>query len=123
MLSGAEQFPIELRVRLNEYRRHLPIFCLWDISREDLIIHFSTIQTIDYYFRIFNYQFSVVAYLATVLRIMSPVSIYPSMFVITVCMCLRHRKCGVRDYIYELFVSRPERVRYERLRAFDTNNS
>ena len=30
---------------------------------------------------------------------------------------LRHRKCSVRGYIHELFVSKPERVR-----AFDTNN-
>ena len=35
---------------------------------------------------------------------------------------LRHRKCGVRGYIQELFVSKPERVRYERVRAFHTNN-
>ena len=35
---------------------------------------------------------------------------------------LRHRKCGVRGYIHELFVSKPERARYERVRAFDTNN-
>ena len=35
---------------------------------------------------------------------------------------LRHRKCGVRSYIHELFVSKPERARYERVRAFDTNN-
>ena len=35
---------------------------------------------------------------------------------------LRHRKCSVRGYIHELFVSRPERARYERVRAFDTNN-
>ena len=34
--------------------------------------HFSTIQTIDDYFRIFRYQFSVVAYLATILRIKYP---------------------------------------------------
>ena len=26
---------------------------------------------------------------------------------------LPHRKCGVRGYIHELFVSKPERVRYE----------
>ena len=36
---------------------------------------------------------------------------------------LRHRKCFVRGYIHELFVSKPERARYERVRAFDTNNS
>ena len=35
---------------------------------------------------------------------------------------LRHRKCGVRGFIHELFVSKPERARYERVRAFDTNN-
>ena len=35
---------------------------------------------------------------------------------------LRHRKCGVRGYIHKLFVSKPERARYERVRAFDTNN-
>ena len=35
---------------------------------------------------------------------------------------LRHRKCGVRGYIHELFVSKPERARYERVRAFDANN-
>ena len=35
---------------------------------------------------------------------------------------LRHRKCGVRSYIHELFVSKPERAKYERVRAFDTNN-
>ena len=35
---------------------------------------------------------------------------------------LRHRKCGVRGYIHELFVSKPERARYERVRAFHTNN-
>ena len=34
---------------------------------------------------------------------------------------LRHRKCGVQGYIHELFVSKPERARYERVRAFDTN--
>ena len=33
---------------------------------------------------------------------------------------LRHRKCGVRGFIHELFVSKPERARYERVRAFDT---
>ena len=35
---------------------------------------------------------------------------------------LRHRKCDVRGYIHELFVSKPERARYELVRAFDTNN-
>ena len=35
---------------------------------------------------------------------------------------LSHRKCGVRGYIHDLFVSKPERARYERVRAFDTNN-
>ena len=35
---------------------------------------------------------------------------------------LRHRKCFVRGFIHELFVSKPERARYERVRAFDTNN-
>ena len=35
----------------------------------------------------------------------------------------RHRKCFVRGFIHELFVSKPERARYERVRAFDTNNS
>ena len=35
---------------------------------------------------------------------------------------LRHRKCGVRGFIHELFVSKPERARYERVRVFDTNN-
>ena len=35
---------------------------------------------------------------------------------------LRHRKCGVRGFIHELFVSKLERARYERVRAFDTNN-
>ena len=35
---------------------------------------------------------------------------------------LRHRKCGVRGFIHELFVSKPERARYERVRAFDTND-
>ena len=35
---------------------------------------------------------------------------------------LRHRKCSVRGFIHELFVSKPERARYERVRAFDTNN-
>ena len=34
---------------------------------------------------------------------------------------LRHRKCGVRGYIDELFVWKPERARYERVRAFHTN--
>ena len=31
---------------------------------------------------------------------------------------LRHKKCGVRGYIHESFVSKPERARYERVRAF-----
>ena len=31
---------------------------------------------------------------------------------------LRHRKCGVRGGIHELFVSNPERARNERVRAF-----
>ena len=35
--------------------------------------HFNTIQTIDYNFRFLKYQLSVVAYLATILRIKSPV--------------------------------------------------
>ena len=37
---------------------------------------------------------------------------------------LRHRKCGVRGF-QELFVStkkKPERARYDRVRAFDTDN-
>ena len=34
--------------------------------------HFNTIQTIDYNFRFLKYQLSVVAYLATVLRIKLP---------------------------------------------------
>ena len=40
--------------------------------------------------------------------------------------CLRHRKCGVRGFIHELFVSKTrtseERARNERVRVFDTNN-
>ena len=35
---------------------------------------------------------------------------------------LRHRKCGVPGFIHELFVSKTERARYERVRSFDTNN-
>ena len=61
--------PTELSVSLNEYGRHLLIFFLWDISRVARPHHFSTIQTIDYDFRFFNYQFSVVTYLATILQI------------------------------------------------------
>ena len=42
LLSEEEQYlsrdPTELSVHLNEYWRNLPIFSLWDISREDLII-------------------------------------------------------------------------------------
>ena len=42
VLSETEQYlsrdPTELSVHLNEYWRHLPIFSLWDIGREDLII-------------------------------------------------------------------------------------
>ena len=34
----------------------------------------------------------------------------------------RHRRCGVQGYIHELFVSKPERAKYEQVRAFDTNN-
>ena len=41
---------------------------------------------------------------------------------LTYSLSLRHKKCGVRDFIHELFVSKPERARYERVRAFDTNN-
>jgi len=60
--------PTEWSVSLNEYGWHL-IFFLWDISRAAHPHHFSTIQTIDYDFRFFNYQFSVVTYLATILQI------------------------------------------------------
>ena len=39
---------------------------------------------------------------------------------------LRHRKCGVRGYMHELFVLKTRmsevRARYERVRAFDTKN-
>ena len=35
----------------------------------------------------------------------------------------RLRKSFVRGYIHELFVSKPERARYERVRAFDINKS
>ena len=42
VLSGAEQYfsrnCTKSRVHLNEYQRHLLIFSLWDISRENLII-------------------------------------------------------------------------------------
>ena len=48
-------------------------FNLWDINREDLIISVQFRQIIDYYFRFFNYQFSVVAFLVTTLQIKSPV--------------------------------------------------
>ena len=59
MLNGAEQYfsrnLSEVSVRLNEYRRHLLILSLWYISRGPY--HFSTIQTINYLFRFFKYQF------------------------------------------------------------------
>ena len=35
---------------------------------------------------------------------------------------LRHRKCGVRGCIHELFVWKPERARCERVRPFHTKN-
>ena len=43
--------------------------------------HFSTIQTVDYYFRMFKYQFSVVTYLATILRIKIFVAMAPKVVV------------------------------------------
>ena len=46
----------------------------------------------------------------------------PAVDKLTCKYSLRHRKCGVRGFIHELFVSKPERARYERVRAFDTNN-
>ena len=44
------------------------------------------------------------------------------MYIYIYIYSLRHRKCGLRGYIHELFVSKPERASYERVRAFDTNN-
>ena len=48
--------------------------------------------------------------------------VIPSMGISTRCSyvsrySLRHRKCGVWGYIHELFVSKPERARYERVRV------
>ena len=38
--------------------------------------------------------------------------LYPSNS-LSVKYSLRHRKCGVRGFIHELFVSKPEQARYE----------
>ena len=56
------------------------MFFLWDISRGDVGIS-ALIQTVDYYFRMFKYQFSVVAYLATILRIKILVAMAPKVVV------------------------------------------
>ena len=79
VLSGAEQYfsrnLSEVRVRLNECRRNLLIVPLWDIRRGPQTFQYNS-DNIDHLFRFFS--FSLVAKLATIFRIKSPVPKFES---------------------------------------------